>query len=255
MWSSAIRSHALLYIQLIIISAVLWFSNVGASVTTTDSIAFDSNQATISPPLLVKRNRIETLTTTAECDFFLCSIAGTPQAATTFLLGTITLLINVIAFFLALYNMDYPPLRAKQLLLVGLGLMGGCCWFYGFMLAAGLLIVPDLLPSCPFWTVVVQISLGSLTIVTTILLRLYRLFRVIVQTKPVQGLDYLLWWVVILLPSILIAIFGLSLPEEYVNFLNPETGQCKFNPTYKFVIISLIGLMIFIVGVSNRVVI
>ncbi|KAH6563530.1 hypothetical protein BASA50_002562 [Batrachochytrium salamandrivorans] len=172
-----------------------------------------------------------------------------PEASTLLVIGIVTLSIDIIAFLIALYNQDYPPLRAKQLFLVGMGLVAGCLWFFGFMHAAGMFVLSGFFSNCPLWTVVVQISLGTQLVLITIMLRLYRLYRVIVQQKPISGLDFRFWWSVILLPMVLTAAIALILPSEDVNYLDPATGVCQFNYVFKFAIMGVVFITIIIVGV------
>ncbi|KAI8923494.1 hypothetical protein BC831DRAFT_403695 [Entophlyctis helioformis] len=169
--------------------------------------------------------------------FFLSDIVTNVPGLVLIFIGIAVLLLDWTAMIIALANSSYAPLRAKQLGLVALSLASGTLWFVGSLQGNNLLVCTGIMSYCVVWAVFVQIILGLQVYVGSILLRLYRLYRVIVQKLPARGWDYALWSASFFAPSIACSIVAFVLPAEYVNSFREATQACHFNPTFKIFLI------------------
>ncbi|KAL2918930.1 hypothetical protein HK105_201764 [Polyrhizophydium stewartii] len=179
----------------------------------------------------------------------LAGISSGPAAAALFVGVALLVVVDAAALITALVCMDYPPLRARQLPLVALTFVAGVCWTVGAMQVHNMFDpATAVFRACAVWSVLLQVALGLQLVLSSIALRLYRLFRIFVQKQPTSGLGFYAVCIGIMLPCVGFGIAPFVLPATSVDWFEPTINSCLFNPAFKVLIFTLFGLETIFLG-------
>ncbi|KAI8914471.1 hypothetical protein EDD86DRAFT_87424 [Gorgonomyces haynaldii] len=156
------------------------------------------------------------------------------------------------AFALVWRNRDYAPFKSKQLPLLTIGLVAGFFWSVGTMEGVGILT----LDGCVFWTVFLQYCFGVHLYLTVFIVRLLRLYWVMIRLEGPDLLHHCLIalsWV----PSLIMGIVAAAMGSDAIT-PNPVfkgiTKVCIYNwgPLFAFLFIWTLLQLVVLAYLNHR---
>jgi len=131
--------------------------------------------------------------------------------------GAFSYSVNLLGLSYAFFNFEFPPLKAKKLLSLLVGLLAWGFWWVGTMQATGFFRTTGVFSQCALFTIWFQYLLGAMLLITVLLRRVYSLYHTFIRlTEPT--------WVQKLIPSILVSIpaVGLGIMAFIAPYLSVE---------------------------------
>jgi len=150
----------------------------------------------------------------------------------------------LLALFVAWWNAEFPPLRAKNLKLVSIALFGSTFFFVGFVHASGVFATHTgvaALGYCSLWQVWLQLvfGLGLLNLALTV--RLYTLYHVFCLRKQPALVKRVLPALLLWLPWLVLGVVTFWAPDATVR-MDPASNTCVASMWWRVVVVVWLGL-------------
>lgn len=135
----------------------------------------------------------------------------------------INFLINAASAVYLVYWRSYPPIKAKQLDLLLLGAAASWSWYLGSLSAQRVIPQRGIMLVCSLWLFWIETVLGSALWISCIILRMYRLYTILIQSGfKANIMKSPRWWLYSRLSIIIFPAFTLAILSSGLNANAPS---------------------------------
>ncbi|KAJ1986526.1 hypothetical protein H4R33_003309 [Dimargaris cristalligena] len=167
-------------------------------------------------------------------------------------LGCIVFAIDLVAFLYILANRNYPPLKAKNIGVMGAALLSALFWWLGDSHVNGLFGAGDgILGLCLMWGLWLRHVLGIMTHLIIINYRLHLLNWVFNKRRSTRGWKFYVPVVVVAIPVMVLGIIAVALPRKYTLDYSVALKRCKHNGLIKYMCFSYSVFLILLIWVQS----
>jgi len=154
----------------------------------------------------------------------------------------------LLALFVAWWNEEFPPLRAKNLGLTSIALFGSILFFAGLVHASGIFAAHTgvaALAYCGLWEVWLQLVFGLGLLNLALHIRLYTLYHAFRLRKQPTSFKRVLPALLLWLPWLAFGFVAFWSPNSSVR-LDPASNTCVTNVWWRVVVVSWLGVALLV---------